>query len=74
MVHHEGIHRDVRVRSRVTQHLVGAFPYRNTGIIRKNNVMGTICKLCEEGKCRPLCVASTITNPVREGLLRPAWL
>jgi len=28
MVHHEGIHRDVRVRLRVTQHLVGALPYR----------------------------------------------
>lgn len=60
MVHHEGIHRDVRVRLRVTQHLAGALRYRTLCLIRKNNVMGTICKhrLCEEEKCRQLCVAT----------------
>ena len=31
MVHHEGIHRDVRVRSCVTQHLAGALHYRTLG-------------------------------------------
>jgi hypothetical protein len=57
MVHHEEIHRDVRVRIWVTEHLAGALP----GIIRKNNVMGTICehRLYEEKKCRPLCVATS---------------
>jgi len=64
----------------------GRLALSDTGIIRKNNVMGTICKhrLCEEEKCRPLCVAteavvrpsstSSHHNPVKEGLLQPAWL
>ena len=37
----------------------------NNGIIRKNNVMGTICehRLYEEEKCRLRCVATGAWKP-----------